>query len=301
MRAAVLQNPVILKEMRARMRGSRAFVIITVYLLLLSIAVALVYLAYQSSAAIGPGSVQDRRTFGKTLFGVVVWMELMTISLIAPALTAGAISSERERQTYDLLRVTLLSAPALVGGKFLSGLLYVLLLLFAALPVQSLALLFGGVSLIENLGATLILVTTAIAFCAAGVFFSSFLSRTLVSTVLAYGLATLMTFGAPLMIIFLTFLFGASIFNGFNQVSAAMEHLLFTGGWIVVSLNPLAAAIASEAALLGGEGAFWVGVPLSSGATISGPSPWILYVIIYLALSALLLWAAVRFVRRRER
>ncbi len=35
------------------------------------------------------------------IFGLLVWMELVMISFTSPALTSGAISLERERQTFD--------------------------------------------------------------------------------------------------------------------------------------------------------------------------------------------------------
>ena len=138
------RNPVVLKELRGRMRGPRAFIVLTLYLLLMSGFVALLYLVYIASvnSAVSGNSGQ---LVGKFVFGAVVGIELLLVCFIAPAFTAGAISGERERQTYDLLRTTLLPAQALVLGKLASALSYMLLLLVAAFPLQSLAFLLGGV------------------------------------------------------------------------------------------------------------------------------------------------------------
>src|SRR3972149_5434733 len=134
------RNPVVMKELRGRMRGGKAFVILTIYLLLLSTAISIVFLAFTASQ--NPvGSSDVRQVLGKAIFGMVVGMELFTVSFIAPALTSGAISSEREHQTFDLLRTTLLPARSFVLGKLFSSLFYIVLLLFAALPLQSLAFL----------------------------------------------------------------------------------------------------------------------------------------------------------------
>jgi ABC-2 type transport system permease protein len=290
-------NPVLVKELRGRMRGSRAFVLLTIFLTLLSLGAGLVYVAYRSSQS-PVGSLESRQVFGKAMFGVVAGLELLIVSFTAPALTAGSISSEREHQTYDLLRVTLLPARLLVLGKFASGFVYLLLLLFAALPLQSLAFLFGGVAVEEVVIGTLLLVVTAAAFCAVGVFFSSFIQRTLVSTVLAYAFAILLVFGLPMFIGL-----AAALFNNVlsNLSNPAAQELLIRAAWILVSLNPLATGVAAEAILLDNQSLWALQTSIANGRTITLVSPWIPYTIFYSLLSLLLLWLSVRFVHRIEK
>jgi ABC-2 type transport system permease protein len=296
------RNPVVLKELRARMRGSRAFILLTVYVLLLSMMVGFVYLAFTSSTQ-SANSVSQRQVFGKTIFGMVVWVQLMVVSFVSPALTAGSISSERERQTYDLLRTTLLPARALVLGKFLSGLTFILLLLFAGLPIQSLAFLIGGVAPEEMTIGTLILVVTAITFCAVGIFCSSFLARTLASTVMAYAFAILLVFGLPMLALLLLTLFGAVLGNTMasGAPSALVEAALLLGGWLLVSVNPMGTAITSEIVLLEEQSAWLFTIPLSGGQSVTLPSPWIPYTFLYLMLSLALLFLSIQFVKRKER
>ena len=189
----------------------------------------------------------------------------------------------------------------MVLGKFSSGLLFVLLMLFAALTLQSLAFLFGGVAVEEFIIATILLIVSAIAFCAAGVFFSSFIKRTLISTVLAYAFAIILVFGFPMLLLLVFGLLDA-LFGGFgSQLSAGGEIFLFVGRWLLVSMNPLATAVATEAILLEEQSAFLFSLPLPSGITVTLISPWIPYVIIFLILSLVLLWLSIRFVRRVEK
>ncbi|MFN8375727.1 MAG: hypothetical protein U0694_23005 [Anaerolineae bacterium] len=77
---------------------------------------------------------------GRLLFAGIVGIELLLIIFIAPSFTAGSITGERERKTYDLLQTTLMSSPMFVIGKLESALSYVLLLLLSAIPLQSIAL-----------------------------------------------------------------------------------------------------------------------------------------------------------------
>ncbi len=294
-------NPVIVKELRGRMRGFRAFLVLTLYLLALGGLVGLVYLLALASNT-PTGSADLRQSMGKIIFGLVVMQELMAACFIAPGLTAGAISSERERQTFDLLRTTLLPARSVVLGKFMAAFFYLLLLIFAALPIQSLAFLFGGVSLEEVGIAALMLVVTAMTFCSVGLFFSSMLSRTLVSTVLAYAFAILWVFGLPFILSLFSGLLGTFFTNTSPLFgSLAFQKVIFTGGWLLISLNPLGAAVVSEVVLLTENSLFLFNMPLPNGGSLSLISPWIIYVIISLLASLLLLWLSVRHVRRAEK
>jgi len=235
LRAWLTRNPVVLKELRGRMRGPRAFIVLTVYLFLMSLFVGLLYTVYVASADnVYSGSASQ--AVGKFVFGAVVGIELLLVCFIAPAFTAGAISGERERQTYDLLRTTLLSASQMVLGKLLSALSYILILLLAALPLQSLAFLLGGVAPEEVLIGAVVLVATAFLFSTSGVFFSAFMRRTLGSTVLTYAFALMATLGLPVLLLAVLPIGNLVFFNG--TPGPLVESLLIYGFFSLVSLNP---------------------------------------------------------------
>jgi len=294
------RNPVTLKELRSRMRGRRAFVMITIHVLLLSGIVSLVYLAFSASNSIysNPSTLQ---TLGKIIFSVVVGLQLLMLCFIAPALTVGAISAERERQTFDLLRATLLSARALVLGKLLSALSFTGLLMLAAIPLQSLAFLFGGITLEEVFIGTLMLVVTAIAFSALGLFFSSFTKRTLISTALANGTAILLVIGLPI-VLFVTLSIMSPVIYGYGGTTdPATQARLLAIQWLIISITPLAAGIATQATLANGQGALVLSMPFGGGNTLQLLSPWIGYTIVYLLLSVILIALSIRFVKRVEK
>src|SRR5258705_445985 len=95
-----VENPVILKELRAQMRGRRAYINLTIYLLLIGMLISVIYYFMASTQAQqsqwDPGYHQ---IVGKTIFSTVVLFEFLVIGFIGPASTAGAITSEHERQT----------------------------------------------------------------------------------------------------------------------------------------------------------------------------------------------------------
>lgn len=294
------QNPVVVKELRSRMRAGRGFIVLTVYLILLSALVSLVYFIIIASNNASTGQV-DRQILGKTVFGAVVAMELMLVCFIAPALTAAAISSERERQTYDLLRTTLLPARSLVFGKLTSALSFLLLLLLAAFPLQSLAFLFGGVAFEEVIIASIVLVVTALAFSAIGLFFSSFIKTTLASTVIAYVASILLVFGIPMLIFSLLLPLGAFFSGATNNLGVAGELALILGGWLLVSINPVATIIATEVILVESQSAFYTNIPITNGVQVPFISPWISYTILFFLASILLIKLSVRFVKQVEK
>jgi ABC-2 type transport system permease protein len=177
-------NPIIVKELRSRMRDTRAFVTLTAMLLLLGGTSYLLYrLAITTSSY---SSIPLSPQIGQSLFLALAFLELMVICAIAPAVTAGAISSEQEKLTYEMLMATPLHPASILWGKLVSALSYVFLLIFAAIPMASLIFIFGGVTLRDMLKALIVLVVVAVTLGIIGLFMSAWLGRTSRATVVSY-------------------------------------------------------------------------------------------------------------------
>jgi ABC-2 type transport system permease protein len=292
-------NPVMLKELRERMRGARAFVVITVYLGLMSSFTVLMYLIQR-------GIVQENGSaatgeLGRVVFAGVVGIELLLIIFIAPAFTAGAVSNERERKTYDLLQITLLPKPSFVIGKLESALSYIFLLLLAAIPIQSIAFLFGGVSEMELILAFIILGVTALTLGTIGLYFSTTVDRTLTASVRAYTVAFVITVGVPIALGFFVNIFNnALVGTGTNVTSSPiLEAFLIYLGALLVSMNPVVTSLTTQRLLIDQRRiGFWTATLSSDGSTIPLVSPWISFTIIYLIVSAILVVLAVRQMRK---
>ncbi len=294
LRERLFGNPMVLKELRGRMRGARAFIVLTVYLALMSAFVTLIYIVFSESLSL-TGPTQGGE-IGRVLFRSIVGVELFLVTFIAPAFAAGAISGERERQTYDLLRTTLLPARSLVGGKLFATLSYILLLLLAAIPLQSIAFLFGGVSGTEVVLSFVILLATAIQLGTVGVFFSALTVRTLSASVLSYAFALFTIIVLPI-----GGLFFLSFFNGFGALGTdALQIVLYYGGGFLIATNPLGTLFGTLMLLSDRQVAGLFPVTLSSGATITLISPWVVFVVFTLVASAILMVIATRRVNRIE-
>lgn len=298
--ARMMENPVIMKELRGRMRGRSAPFLISGYLGLIGLVVGVIYASFSSTLNYAAWDPQARQILGKGIFGTVVLMELFLVSLIGPALTSGAISSERERQTLDLLRTTTLPARSFVLGKLGSSLAYLLLLIFTALPMQSIAFLLGGVDLAEMIISTLLLVMTAFFYCALGIFLSSFMKRTTAATVTAYVVIVLSYILLGVGFFVLSFIGIAPIYYSSSAGSELLEALVTILLWILISTNPLLTAIISEVILVEDQSLFFTSSVLSNQGLVL-PSPWIIFLVIYIILTFLMIRLSIRFVARPDK
>lgn len=198
-------NPVLSRELRQRMRGPRSAIVITLYLVILSLIVWTLYEGVTRSAQFNGPQVEQIAGLGRSVFQSLLFCVLLLICFIVPGQTAGAIAGERERQTLIPLQITLLRSRSILVGKLLASLAFVLLLIVATLPLVGVAFLLGGVELIEVVRATAILVVVSGFLACLSVLCSTLTRRTQGATVLAYAvvlflvLGTFMIFGAQVV------------------------------------------------------------------------------------------------------
>ncbi|MCR5742840.1 MAG: hypothetical protein K6F92_03805 [Lachnospiraceae bacterium] len=67
------------------------------------------------------------------------------VIVMMPTLTAGGICHEREKNTFDTLYVSGISASSIIMGKLMAALSIVMTIVVSTLPLLSLAFVFGGI------------------------------------------------------------------------------------------------------------------------------------------------------------
>jgi ABC-2 type transport system permease protein len=288
-----LDNPIISKELKGRMRGRQGFILLTAYLSLISLVIAVVYLYSvndMNTSSIEPNVLQE---IGKRVFNMVILLEFLLIVFIGPALTSGAISSERERQTFDLLRASLLSTRQLILGKLGAAVAFLLLLILAALPLQSLAFFLGGVGLEELIISLVLLTVSTFLFCTLGIYFSGIAKRTVVATVMSY--ASLI-----LPVLFVVFLFFMLFEGAIDPSSQSIEYqrALVIILWMLLSSNPFTAAALTQIMLEQEQSLFLF---YASDFSLVLFSPWIIYTVFSVTMTFLMIWLIVFYINRYER
>ena len=201
---------IMVKELRSRMRGRRAFIVLTLYLAVLALITYGVYVVVGPAAravagqpiGIGFGSSNASAIIGQWIFSALSIFQVVLVSMIAPAFTSGQISLEREKQTLDLLISTPMRPGAIIIGKLLTALAFVVLMVVAAVPITAIVLMYGGASIDDIVRQQLLLLSVAIGFGAVGIFASALMRRTQAATVVTYGAVLVLTLGSAMTFAF---------------------------------------------------------------------------------------------------
>jgi ABC-type transport system involved in multi-copper enzyme maturation permease subunit len=116
-------NPVMVKEFRTRRFGRSSWMI---RLIAIGVILSLLLSVLAAIQAVGWGM--------ELIGGALVLLQIALLILFAPSLGAGLVSSERESGSWQLLRMTPISAGAVLRGKLLSVIVPLILILCATLP-----------------------------------------------------------------------------------------------------------------------------------------------------------------------
>src|SRR4029453_10872989 len=92
-------------------------------------------------------SLNDLAKMSDQIFRNMSYFQLWLVALLAPIFTAGAITQEKDSQTYDILLSTPLTNGQIVLGSLLSRLFFVIALLVSGIPIFSITQIFGGVAI----------------------------------------------------------------------------------------------------------------------------------------------------------
>jgi ABC-type transport system involved in multi-copper enzyme maturation permease subunit len=281
------------------MRNPQAYTILTTYL---SVICGIALLIYVAAATSSTGGVNDSSRVGSVLFYTIITTQLILVCTIVPWFTASAISGEREMNTLDLLQLTPLLARHIVLGKFISTFCYALVLIFATLPLLSLALLLGGVDVTQVLAADLVICATAFLFACLGLYISSRTKTVYIASILTYVLVAGITIGIAIMTLMALPLFNATLYHSSTIVKTSpwLASTIQVAQTALLSLSPLSALIATESNLQSSGNLYAMTINPIPGTTspIEIPAPFLLTSLFYLLGGTALLWLTYRRLRR---
>ncbi|WP_374963652.1 ABC transporter permease [Lysinibacillus sp. RS5] len=267
-------NPVLVKELKLRFRSFKSFSGLMFYLAVICLFIAGFLLL--TTEFTGKGFFRPDTSF--MMFAVLTILQMALVLFITPSLTAGAISSEREKQTLNILLTTTQSSTQIIIGKLLSSVAFLVLMLIAGLPLYSLVFLFGGVSPSQLISIFLFYLLTVVAIGSIGVMFSTITKRTIVAMISTYG-SIIFLGGITAFFFFLTMAF----YQMGNNISGTSFMSYF---W--ASINPGALMLTLISPELGDELVRLSGVELPV---------WITYLIAYSFIIVLCLTIAIKKLR----
>ncbi len=135
----------------------------------------------------------------ETIGGLMVMLQGVLVVVLTPSLASGLISGEREGSGWELLRLTPLSPFQIVGGKVLSVMWTLGMVLMATLPGYLMMILIQPVMWLQVNIVLVCLVWTAIEALTVSAAVGSLFRSTAVSTTAAY-VAVIALFLTPMLV-----------------------------------------------------------------------------------------------------
>ncbi|MGN7358575.1 ABC transporter permease [Paenibacillus sp. SAF-054] len=280
-------NPVLDKEFRLRMRTPRSAISLLAYILVLGlVALGFIYITLYLG---NDGNQPFNSSAGRLMFYVLSFAQLILIAFMAPALTAGVISGEREKQTLSMLLTTQQSSSTIILSKLFSSLSFMTLIIVATMPIYSIVFLYGGISLKQMIFIFVFYLFVMLLLGALGVMFSTLFKRTMVSVIVTYGVGLCIFLLTGLLYLFAMSIVQRSYYSPPTSTAA-------TYSWVgyILGLNPAGALLSlfepgfSKQAFLLRNG------NLNSNAPIQ---LWLEFVLVYSVVIIAALWISIRRIR----
>jgi len=284
-----LTGPIFDKELRVSSRRKRNYTLRLLYVILLTIFVAIVWLSVVKSE--GSSAYQKSRMAlaGKTIVTTIVTFQFFATQVIAIIMLSTSISDEIYHRTLGLLMTTPIGSFQIVMGKLFSKLLQIILLLAISLPLLAIVRIFGGVPWNYVLSSLCITLTAVIFAGSLSLYFSINNRRTYVVII-----KTIFTLGVLFFFIptITGVLFIPRWLPGMSTPTTAFPLLI-----AVIHINPFAAMSVNTAMMISSS---TPRLMLMFAVTPIGGSYffWPLHCALMLGASALLIAMCVKVVRK---
>ncbi|MBQ9604347.1 MAG: ABC transporter permease subunit [Firmicutes bacterium] len=189
---SMLNNPIVHREIKQTFRKPKIFWIFAVYLFLLAGAAFYIFGIAMTMSGITDGF--DPKS-SSIMYLVILGIQLLVMTLVAPISTSTAISGEKERQTFDLLIITKTSMYDIILGKLLSSLMIVGIMLVLSMPVYAVVFYYGGVSIGKFIMNMFYLISYVAMVGSLGIAFSTVMKKSAAASIATVLLIFAMTIG----------------------------------------------------------------------------------------------------------
>ena len=222
-----ITGPILGKELRVSSRRRRNYVLRAVYVLLLTLFMAITWQTVTGSSGPSVYLISRMSIAGRAIVTTLIWFQFLATQLIAIVMLSSSISDEIDHRTLGVLMTTPITSFQIVVGKLLSKLWQLLILLAISVPVLTIVRIFGGVPWEYVLAGVCITLTSAIFLGSISMYFSIFNRR-------AYS-AILRTF----LVAFIVFVFVPGILGLAcrpNPGLAFLSLLFYTNPYVALTL-----------------------------------------------------------------
>ncbi len=229
LRTLFIDNPVFMRDIRSRMRGTRIVIIISLYIIIICTVTFLYSLHSLNQLYLSAQNTNQLSNIGNTLYKIILTIMSYFIVFFTPMALSGVVASEKEKQTFDFIRVTTLSPWRYTIGYILANTLFTTLLIFCTLPVISLSFIFGGVSPDEVIYSYIVLICLALLLSALGLMISTLRKNVRAAQTTTIGVLFLSYFMVPLALNFFSRMYGWQFFAPSSLTDLLLGKTSFLG------------------------------------------------------------------------
>ena len=175
-------NPILKKDLRVTSRTMKfswgLFAFEAVLTLIFLLAISIIYTENDGYVEIYKALVW--------LFPIIGATELSIVALIMPIETASAITSEREKQTFDILLTTVMTPRAIIRGKVLAAVMHIMTFIIASIPLMALSFTAGGIGWWALFAYLICVFIFAYFIGSIGIFCSTITKKSIASIIISY-------------------------------------------------------------------------------------------------------------------
>ena len=203
-------NPVLRNESKIAVRSIKFTLMIFAYIAVLSIAVMIYYSSVNEAIFSNGLYLQSSKLF----YVVMAIGQAVLLLFIVPALSSTSICSEREKQTLDILLSSKLTPLQIIIGKVSASSLRVIILIISTMPLYAIGSLTGVIKISNILELIVFFIVNTIFVSSIGVFISTYVKTSKVSTTLTYLLIVFIYLGV------IAIAFGILAFSTYQHYNA---------------------------------------------------------------------------------
>ena len=233
-------NAVLYKEMTIDMKRPKIMII----MLLINMFLAPISLCFFLGIMIS--SVESACSYRVLAWYLIamVFVEATLLLFLTPAITAGSISLEKERQTLDVLLTTRMTPWEIIKGKYGSDFIFLALMVISTFPLLAIVFIYGGISFFQLLYIGVVLLVFIGFISCFGIFFSALTKNTIVSVILTYLFVMIyfsITMATPFVIQSIIAMINESLYYDNNAFAWVTDRHFINGDFLMLlgTFNPI--------------------------------------------------------------
>ncbi len=212
----IFNNPEIIRHVRTHLRYPKVLSFIVLYLLSLLSLYTLIFFTMD----IGNPSKFHFEIYSKVIYVTTLGIEYMFYFYVGTYLISNSLAQEKERGTFDFIRLTVIERKVIAIGKLLGAPIFLTLLLLITFPFVIIAAVNAQISMLHFIFVHFNLIVYALLFHTLGLFSAVTLNR----SASANGFAL----SFPILLTMMTLATEKKLINPFYSLFSALDKAPFT-------------------------------------------------------------------------